>query len=131
MAETLEDIEKEVGRRLSSLGVGGAPNTDIFSSQYKQFEKEEKESHALKGFFEKYCKFAAQYMAFLKVKPEDKKRAQMQDNIDVCSFTVTPEEIINSALFTLAFAILAKHSCHKCNPFILYPVYYCPEELEY
>ncbi len=105
--ESLENIEKEVRRKLSAIGLDGNTNLDLVSGSFQEFQKDEREEHSFRNFYEKYCAFAAQYFSFIKIKPSDKGRDSIQDDLDVCGFSVRPEQIIIGAIFTLVFAFFA------------------------
>ncbi|MBN1157274.1 hypothetical protein JXA85_06645 [Candidatus Woesearchaeota archaeon] len=105
--ESLEDIEREVRRKLSSIGLDGNTNLDLVSGSFQEFQKEEREEHSFRNFYEKYCGFASQTLSFLKIKPSDKSRDSMQDDIDVCGYNVRPDQVVVGAMFALGFAFLA------------------------
>ncbi len=103
--QSIADIEAEVARKLRSLTTDGTQELGFVSSTYKSFKFDESKEHGFNSFFEKYCAFAFGYLGFFHLKEASKK--DMQDNIKICGFTVTPEQVLAGAVFTLILGAMA------------------------
>ncbi|MCX6710350.1 MAG: hypothetical protein NTV63_05375 [Candidatus Woesearchaeota archaeon] len=100
---SLEDIEKEVRRRLSSTADDGS---NLVSQQFTNFRAEEIEEARLKTFFERYAAFSSQILPFIKAR--DESQPQMVENLQIARMNVKPENVIASSVLTvIMFAFLS------------------------
>jgi len=92
-----EKIEKELKGKIEE-GV----TEEYLTSEYLQFKKEIVPAHFT--LYEKGCNLAEQT---LRIKPDPKKAAQYQEDINTCHLNITPSGVVSfSILFPLFIAVV-------------------------
>ncbi|MBW2981094.1 hypothetical protein KY360_06785 [Candidatus Woesearchaeota archaeon] len=106
--EETDDLVKKYRDRVErELGGGGVKRVDtkekkIYSKEYRQFRKEYIPKHMSR--YEKFCSISEKT---LKLKPDPKKAAEIQEAIDTCHLNVTPSGVVSfSILGPLVFALV-------------------------
>ncbi|MBW2971213.1 hypothetical protein KY320_03575 [Candidatus Woesearchaeota archaeon] len=105
MPESLRDIEERVKRELDTAVSSQQEIVSPFvSGQFRQFQYEEREEHALRSFYEKYCQLASQFMGFFN--PHGTMEANLREDISIASLHVEPKGVLAATIFTFLLSFL-------------------------
>jgi len=101
MSSLMEKYKKKIESQLKSTHQKAQqPNEQVLSREYKSFKEEYLPHHFSQ--YEKYCNLAEK---MVKVAPDPKTAAELQESINICHLNITPTGATSFAMLT-PFALI-------------------------